>query len=168
MKKIIIFLTLVLSLQTFGIEPKLKDVKKVDKEVKNVASEDKMLEGLNTKLKNLQNEKGPILFKPGKAELDVEKCKKTLEALAEIINSYKMFRVQIEGHTDNVGNKKVNLVLSQKRAEAVVNWLIKYGKVSPKQLSAKGFGDEKPIADNNTEEGRAKNRRVDFSVTKLY
>ena len=112
MKKIIIFLTLVLSLQTFGIEPKLKDVKKVDKEVKNVASEDKMLEGLNTKLKNLQNEKGPILFKPGKAELDVEKCKKTLEALAEIINSYKMFRVQIEGHTDNVGNKKANLVLS--------------------------------------------------------
>lgn len=124
------------------------------------------LEKLSSELKNVQNEKGPIVFKTGKADLNVAKCKNTLEAIANIINKYPGLIVQIEGHTDNKGNPKKNRELSQKRAQAVVAWLIKNKKIPAKRLKAKGFGDSQPLADNNTEAGRAKNRRVDFSVTK--
>lgn len=122
---------------------------------------------LNASLKAVQNEKGPIVFKVGKADLDVNKCKTTLDTVAAIIKKYPRFLVQVEGHTDNVGKSKTNLTLSQKRAQAVVKWLIKSGKVNTKQLKAKGFGDTKPIADNKTEDGRSKNRRVEFLVSKL-
>lgn len=151
----------------------MKDVKGAKKQAEESGKKasdanDQAMKELNAKLKNVQNEKGPIVFKTGKAEIDVAKCKETLDTLANIIKGYKMFRVQVEGHTDNVGSSKVNLNLSQKRADAVVAWLIKFGKVPSKQLKGKGFGDKMPIADNKTEEGRAKNRRVDFSVSKLY
>jgi OmpA-OmpF porin, OOP family len=122
---------------------------------------------MNASLRSVQNEYGPIVFVTGKATLDVEKCRKTLDTIASIVKKYPRFLVQVEGYTDNVGNKKSNLTLSQKRAEAVVAWLIKTGGVEKKQLKAKGFGDANPIADNKTEEGRAKNRRVDFQVSKL-
>jgi outer membrane protein OmpA-like peptidoglycan-associated protein len=122
---------------------------------------------LNESLKALQNKYGPIVFKTGKAEIDVAKCKTTLENLASLVKKYPRFLVQVEGHTDNVGNKQANLSLSQKRAQAVVAWEIKSGGVPAKQLKAKGFGDSKPIADNKSEDGRSKNRRVDFSVSKL-
>lgn len=173
MKKLVVFiLSLVigaLNLSALDVGD-LKNAKKKAEATNKKASaaNDQAMNDLNTKLKNLQNEKGPIVFKTGKAVIDVDKCKDTLDTLALIVKGYKMFRVQIEGHTDNVGSAKVNLNLSQKRAQAVVSWLTKYGKVSAKQLRAKGFGSKKPIADNKTEAGREKNRRVDFSVSKLY
>jgi outer membrane protein OmpA-like peptidoglycan-associated protein len=132
----------------------------------NVADSAQM-KAMNETLKSLQNKYGPIVFKTGKADVDVEKCKTTLENLATVIKKYPRFLVTIEGHTDNVGNKKSNLTLSQKRAEAVVAWEAKFGGVDKKQMKAKGYGDTKPIADNKTEEGRSKNRRVDFEVSKL-
>lgn len=141
------------------------DLKKVSKDT-NLADTAEM-KTMNASLRAVQNEKGPIVFVTGKADLDVAKCKKTLDTLATIVNKYPRFKVQVEGYTDNVGKKSSNLALSQKRAEAVVAWLVKEGKCSAKQLSAKGFGDANPIADNKTEEGRAKNRRVDFQVSKL-
>ena len=122
---------------------------------------------MNETLKALQNKYGPIVFKTGKADIDVEKCKTTLENLAKVVKKYPRFRVEIQGHTDNVGSKSGNMTLSQKRAEAVVAWLTTSGGVAAKQLAAKGYGDTKPIADNKTDEGRAKNRRVDFEVSKL-
>lgn len=141
------------------------DLKKVNKSTN--LSDTAEMKTMNASLRAVQNEKGPIVFLTGKADLDVAKCKKTLDTLATIVKKYPRFRVQVEGYTDNVGKKESNIKLSQKRAEAVVAWLVKEGKCEEKQLAAKGFGDANPIADNKTEEGRAKNRRVDFQVSKL-
>lgn len=72
-------------------------------------------------------------------------------------------KIAIHGHTDNVGDTKENLVLSQNRAKEVYNYLI-LEDIEPKRLSYKGFGSSKPIDNNKTEEGRAKNRRTEFVV----
>jgi len=74
-------------------------------------------------------------------------------------------RIEVGGHTDNTGDAAANVTLSQQRAEAVVARLGELG-VAPGVLTAKGYGQEKPIADNATEEGRASNRRIEFSVTR--
>ena len=70
-------------------------------------------------------------------------------------------KLGIYGHTDNKGNDEVNIPLSQKRAEAVRAYLLKKG-LKQNQIEAKGYGSEKPIADNSTEAGRSKNRRVEI------
>jgi len=72
-------------------------------------------------------------------------------------------KLSVEGHTDTTGKADKNLELSQKRAESVVQWLVKDG-IDPSRLSAQGFGGTKPIADNKTAKGRAENRRVDFVI----
>jgi outer membrane protein OmpA-like peptidoglycan-associated protein len=73
--------------------------------------------------------------------------------------------VQVEGHTDSSGAAQHNKELSQKRAESVRAFLIKQG-VAAKRLVAKGFGPDRPIADNSTDEGKEKNRRVEFNIVK--
>lgn len=73
--------------------------------------------------------------------------------------------VQVEGHTDSTGTAEHNKKLSQKRAESVKAAVVTRG-VQGKRLVPKGFGLEKPIADNNTDEGREKNRRVEFNIVK--
>jgi outer membrane protein OmpA-like peptidoglycan-associated protein len=118
------------------------------------------------KIKKAQNDKGPIRFKKGKAEIDPT-CDPTMKYIAKLIKETPGFHVQVDGHTDNVGNPENNKKLSQDRAEAVVKYLVEKKGVDAKRLSAKGFGDTQPIADNKTEQGRAKNRRVDFTVTKM-
>ncbi len=70
-------------------------------------------------------------------------------------------RAVIEGYTDNVGSAKSNLALSQRRANAVRDYIVKNFKIDRKRLSAKGYGEEKPVADNATAEGRAQNRRIE-------
>ena len=122
---------------------------------------------LTKQLKNVQSDNGPIVFKSGKSEIDVDKSKKTLSTISTLIVATSGLLVRVEGHTDNVGNAKANLKLSQDRAQAVVDYLIKNNNVDGSRLAAKGFGDTQPIADNNTPEGQAKNRRVDFSVTTI-
>jgi outer membrane protein OmpA-like peptidoglycan-associated protein len=72
-------------------------------------------------------------------------------------------RIQIKGHTDNVGKALDNIKLSNDRASAVVAYLNIKG-IDPKRLSFKGFGAAQPIADNNSEEGRARNRRTELKV----
>jgi outer membrane protein OmpA-like peptidoglycan-associated protein len=131
------------------------------------AAGDKAGEELTKKLKSVQNEKGPIVFVTGKADLDAKKCERTLKAIDGIIKQYPGFKVQIEGHTDNKGKADANKALSQKRAEAVIAWLTSHLQTPADRMVPMGFGSEKPIADNKTEKGRAKNRRVDFSVTKM-
>jgi outer membrane protein OmpA-like peptidoglycan-associated protein len=118
------------------------------------------------KLKKAQNEKGPIRFKKGKAEIDPA-CDPTMKYIAKLVKETPGFHVQVDGHTDSVGDPEKNKKLSQDRAEAVVKYLVEKKGVDAKRLSAKGFGDTQPIADNKTEQGRAKNRRVDFTVTKM-
>ena len=74
--------------------------------------------------------------------------------------------IEIRGHTDSTGTRQHNLTLSRRRADAVVDYLIKNG-ISPERLSARGFGPDKPIGDNATADGRRKNRRTEISVTDM-
>ncbi|HEY8181873.1 MAG TPA: OmpA family protein [Thermoanaerobaculia bacterium] len=101
-----------------------------------------------------------VLFDTGKATIQPasEKC---LTEMAKLLKNNPSWKLQVEGHTDNVGGKDPNVKLSQSRAEAVQGWLVSHG-IEGSRLSAKGFGDAKPVADNTTEDGRAKNRRVDL------
>ncbi len=85
--------------------------------------------------------------------------------VVSILKEYPSILISIEGHTDSRGNAEHNLELSKKRANAVMDFLTKKG-ISSKRLKAKGFGITKPIADNNTAEGRQKNRRVEFKIIK--
>ncbi len=103
-----------------------------------------------------------VVFKTGSAELDT-KSVPVLTKAAEVFKQYSDIRVEISGHTDNVGNEKANTVLSQKRAESVKAWFVKNG-IDQKRLEAKGFGPSKPVADNRAADGRAKNRRVEFHL----
>ena len=73
--------------------------------------------------------------------------------------------VEIAGYTDNVGSSYYNKKLSQKRADSVKEWLVIRG-IDPKRIVTKGYGLENPIASNSTEEGRSKNRRIEFIRTK--
>ena len=85
--------------------------------------------------------------------------KPSLDSAVSIMKQFSRVPVTIEGHTDNTGDDKINLPLSQKRAEAVRDYLIKEG-IDAGRLSAKGYGSSNPRATNNTAEGRAINRRV--------
>ncbi|MBU7577948.1 MAG: OmpA family protein, partial [Flavihumibacter sp.] len=87
-----------------------------------------------------------------------------LDKLVQLLKDNPTLRIQINGHTDAVGKASDNLALSNARAQAVVDYLVKKG-IQPARLSFKGFGATQPIADNNTEEGRAKNRRTEVKVT---
>ena len=127
---------------------------------------DTALDQFTKQLKRAQNEKGPIRFKKGKAIVDPA-CDPTMKYIAKIIKDSPGFHVQVDGHTDNVGKPESNRKLSQERAGAVVKYLVEKKGVDDKQLSAKGFGDSQPLVDNTTEQGRAKHRRVDFTVTKM-
>jgi len=73
------------------------------------------------------------------------------------------YKLEINGHTDNKGDAVKNKELSQKRADAVKKYITTKG-ISENRMTANGFGDTQPIADNKTEEGKAKNRRVEFKV----
>jgi OmpA-OmpF porin, OOP family len=104
---------------------------------------------------------GPVVFETGSDKLSPES-----DAVLEHVQKYmeatpNVTLLRIEGHTDNVGKPADNEVLSEKRAMAVARWLVAKN-VACKRLLPVGFGDTKPIADNNTEEGRAQNRRTAF------
>lgn len=103
-----------------------------------------------------------ILFDFNKATLrrDVEF---NLVKIATILNQYDEMNVVVEGHTDAIGTDEYNLTLSQKRAQAVSDFLASQG-VNAKRLSWEGYGKTRPVADNATEEGRQKNRRVDLVI----
>ncbi len=106
-----------------------------------------------------------IHFETGKATLKSE-SHEALEELAGKINDHpELELIRVEGHTDNQGSKELNRDLSQRRAESVRNYLIDQG-VSPERLAATGYGQSKPIASNDTAEGRARNRRVEFTILK--
>jgi outer membrane protein OmpA-like peptidoglycan-associated protein len=89
-----------------------------------------------------------------------------LEELADVLNTHPEIKaVEVQGHTDNQGNAAYNLKLSESRAQAVVDALVKLG-VDPLRLQAKGYGDTKPLMPNNNDANRAKNRRVQLMVKK--
>lgn len=86
-----------------------------------------------------------------------------LTEFIEFLNENPTVKVAIHGHTDNVGDPKENMLLSENRAKAVYNYLI-IEDIDASRLSFKGFGETKPIAKNNSEEGKAKNRRTEFVI----
>jgi outer membrane protein OmpA-like peptidoglycan-associated protein len=86
-----------------------------------------------------------------------------LNLFADMLKEKKDYNLFIKGYTDNVGSAASNLKLSQGRADAVMDYLINKG-VDSQRITAEGFGMENPVADNNTAEGRAQNRRVEFTV----
>ena len=105
---------------------------------------------------------GNINFKPSSAEFD-ESAKSLLDKIADFLINHPNIKVQVNGHTDIGKDQDYNIRLSTQRAMAVVNYLKAKG-VNGNQLSFKGFGNAKPIADNNTVEGRALNRRIEFEI----
>ena len=102
-----------------------------------------------------------IEFETGKAAI-LPESEGVLSEVVKLLEQNPALKLRVEGHTDNVGQKAANQALSEKRAQAVAGWLIAHG-VDIGRLSAKGFGDSKPVADNTTDEGRAKNRRVELA-----
>lgn len=100
-----------------------------------------------------------VTFDSGKAVVR-EPSYRQLDDLAEYMRQKKGARVEISGHTDNVGNPKVNKSLSHKRALAVRDYLASKG-VEAERIEAVGYGDERPLAPNDTEQGRARNRRIE-------
>ena len=91
-----------------------------------------------------------------------QKYNAEISKVAEFLKKYPTVTGTIEGHTDNVGDAAMNRKLSQKRAESVLKYLVEKLGVDAKRLTAVGYGEERPIADNATAEGRQKNRRVDI------
>jgi outer membrane protein OmpA-like peptidoglycan-associated protein/tetratricopeptide (TPR) repeat protein len=103
-----------------------------------------------------------IYFEFGKAALKPE-SHAMLDNVVKLMESNETIRIEISGHTDNVGSLKANTKLSSDRAKAVVDYLVQKG-IKPDRLEYKGYAFSQPIATNNTEEGRAQNRRVEFKV----
>ncbi|HAO46768.1 MAG TPA: OmpA family protein [Ferruginibacter sp.] len=101
-------------------------------------------------------------FETGKAEL-LPEAFPVLDELVAYLNRKDDERIEIQGHTDNVGTAKSNQVLSENRANTVRNYLIGKG-IDPNRLTAKGYGFSVPVADNKTAEGRAQNRRTEVKI----
>ena len=89
-----------------------------------------------------------------------------LDKLLQLMTDNATIHIQISGHTDNIGNDADNLKLSENRAKAVADYLVSKG-IDASRLTWKGYGKTKPVADNGTDEGRARNRRTEFTVTSL-
>jgi len=102
-------------------------------------------------------------FETGSAQLKPE-SRQQLANVARILQAFPAVKVKIGGYTDNVGDPASNLALSQARAESVRSELTSLG-IAPERLASEGYGEQHPVADNATEEGRARNRRIALRVT---
>jgi len=101
-----------------------------------------------------------IHFDTGKSDI-LPDSESTLNEIVKLMQQQPDLKLRVEGHTDNQGNAASNQILSEKRSQSVVAWLTAH-TVASSRLSAKGFGQTQPVADNTTDDGRAKNRRVEL------
>jgi outer membrane protein OmpA-like peptidoglycan-associated protein len=101
-----------------------------------------------------------VLFETNKTVL-LQESFETLNQLVKQLQANKSVQIEIRGHTDNIGEEAKNQILSEQRAKAVLDYLVSQG-IEAKRLSYHGFGSTQPIASNDTNEGRTKNRRVEF------
>ena len=106
-------------------------------------------------LKNVQFESNSSELTAGSSE--------SLDKVVNAMNEYDQLRIEIQAHTDNMGEAAYNLSLSEKRANSVRDYLIAKG-VAANRMVVKGFGETQPIADNSTRDGRATNRRVELKI----
>jgi OOP family OmpA-OmpF porin len=118
---------------------------------------EKASEGTSAVLEN-------IFFDVDKYELK-EKSVTELKKILRFLNENPSVRIEISGHTDNTGSAAYNVQLSEKRAQSVNNYLVSQG-ISQSRLTPKGYGSQQPIASNDTEEGRQKNRRIQFKIVR--
>lgn len=105
-----------------------------------------------------------VLFKQG-SDTFLENSERSLDLVVEMMNDNPDVKILLKGHTDNVGNKVLNIQLSQIRVNTVKAYLVDQG-IDEKRISGVGYGGSKPITDNRTEETRKPNRRVEFEVVK--
>ena len=115
-------------------------------------------------IKQLNDYARTILFNSGKSSFKDETIP-VLQAMQKIFKEYPNSKFALEGHTDSVGRASTNQLLSERRANAVRDWLIANG-IAADRLTAAGFGEDKPIASNKTRAGRANNRRVEVKLIK--
>ncbi len=142
--------------------------RKADEEARRLAEDERKRTARQAEANRCQTlltsaaSEGVILFQRANADLD-NKSRPTLDQVAKIANQCPGFKISIEGHTDSEGIPERNQPLSERRAKAVADYLVAAG-VDAGRLSSVGFGAEDPVADNETAEGRAKNRRIEFEV----
>jgi chemotaxis protein MotB len=163
--------------KTFGGEISKEKLQKLEIQKKEENLETKLKEmqeaNLNFEIQSSEKKvklilKEAVLFDSGSAELKIQ-AKKILK---DVIDELKKLPndIIVEGHTDNVpirgGIYKSNFELSMARAYSVIKFMQDEG-IDPKRLSGIGYGEYKPIADNSTQEGRAKNRRIEISILKV-
>lgn len=89
-----------------------------------------------------------------------------LDELADWLTKNKNSIIEMSGYTDNTGNENFNLKLSKDRVKSVENYLVKVRGIKKNRILTKGYGSQNPVADNDTEAGRQKNRRVEFTILK--
>lgn len=103
-----------------------------------------------------------IFFDVNKFNLKPESTPE-LTRLVALLKNQPAIRIEVSGHTDNTGDKKANQLLSENRARSVRDFLIEKG-ISSERITYKGYGDARPVSTNETEEGRAQNRRTEFTI----
>lgn len=134
-------------------------------------SNDSVFKELQVNLELTPIEKGAVIrlnnlfFDTGKWDLKPSSYSE-LNRLVKIMNENKLMKIEISGHTDNVGSNESNQVLSENRAKAVVQYLVSQG-IEATRLKAKGYGELSPIQTNDTPEGRTQNRRVEFKILEI-
>lgn len=106
---------------------------------------------------------GPVLFEDTTATIRSVSFP-VLEVIAEVLKEHPTIRFEVQGHTDSQGDDAENMTLTQARAEAVVRFLVQHG-IEPSRLTAKGYGETRPIESNRTSQGREVNRRIELIRT---
>ncbi len=141
-----------------------KHIDSIDEELVILEAEEEAVLLAREEKEILQTAFDHLEFETGKAII-ADGSYESLNNLVELLLKKTDWKLSVEGHTDNVGKAASNLILSKKRAEAVKFYLVQRG-VGESRVVVKYFGQSKPIADNETEEGRQKNRRVEMEVIK--
>jgi len=122
-----------------------------------IERETEMMDTGRIRLQNVQ-------FDTGKADLKPESFD-PLNIVGQVLTQWPTLRIEIAGHTDDVGGNAANLRLSQARAQSVLNYLKgKFPAIDSTRFVARGYGEERPLVPNISDENRAKNRRVEFTV----
>ena len=135
-----------------------KQAERIEEEIPG-AEVTRVEEGINVTF----NEDAGVYFDTNKSEVKGTSAN-TLERLVGILKEYPDSDVLVEGHTDSAGPDDYNLQLSEQRAQSVTNFLVRNG-ISPGRLKTQWYGESQPVGDNNTTEGKAKNRRVEMVIT---
>lgn len=133
-------------------------VKKLDP-VAGLPTPEECIAGINGIL-----EEQKISFAPGSGDIDADGMK-TMTKIADVLRKCPEFKMEIAGHTDSQGREEMNQALSQSRAQAVLNALMSR-RILIGEITAIGYGESRPIADNKTEQGREENRRIEFTMIK--